>query len=133
MMRTFLRTITFGTVLAALGIIHLTAQAADPLVGTWELNLAKSTYKPGPAPRSETRTYVVAAEEIKATAKGVQADGTPTSGQWTVNYNGKDRPITGTSRSARCRRRARASVRRSTQPTRDGIAECQLIPADRRC
>ena len=95
MMRTFLRTITFGTVLAALGIIHLTAQAADPLVGTWELSIAKSTYKPGPAPRSETRTYVVAAEEIKATAKGIEADGTPTSGQWTVNYDGKDRPITG--------------------------------------
>ena len=30
-----------------------------------------------------------------AGAKGVDADGTPTSGQWTVNYDGKDRPETG--------------------------------------
>ena len=96
MMRTFLRTVTVGTILAALGISHLTAQAVDPLVGTWELNITKSTYNPGPAPRSETRTYVVAGQEIKATSKGVAADGTPTSGQWTVNYDGKDRPITGT-------------------------------------
>ena len=94
-MRKFLRTVILGAVLAALGTVDLTAQAADPLVGTWELSIAKSTYNPGPAPRSETRTYVVAGEEIKATSRGVDADGTPTSGQWTVNYDGKDRPETG--------------------------------------
>jgi len=94
-MRTSLRIVTFGTVLAALGIIHLAAQTADPLAGKWELNIAKSTYTPGPGPKSETRTYVVAGQEIKATSKGVGADGTPTSGQWTVNYDGKDRPLIG--------------------------------------
>ena len=94
-MRTFLRIITFGTVLATLVIVHLTEQAADPLVGTWELSIAKSTYNPGPAPKSETRTYVVAGEDIKATLKGVDADGKPTSAEWTVNTDGKDRPATG--------------------------------------
>ena len=89
-------------VLGGLGACNGTSQAPpedsgqDPLVGTWELSITKSTYNPGPAPRSETRTYVVAGQEIKATSKGVAADGTPTSGQWTVNYDGKDRPITGT-------------------------------------
>src|SRR6476659_3145337 len=94
-MRTCLRIITVGTVVAALAAIQLAAQAADPLIGTWELSIAKSTYTPGPAPKSETRTYVVAGQEIQATSKGVGADGTPTSGQWTVNYDGKDRPLTG--------------------------------------
>lgn len=94
-MCTFLRTIAFGTVLAALGLVHLAAQAADPLVGTWELSIAKSKYTPGPAPKSETRTYVVAGQEIQATSTGVDADGKPTSRQWTVNYDGKDRPATG--------------------------------------
>ncbi|MEO5896351.1 MAG: hypothetical protein ABIS06_11670 [Vicinamibacterales bacterium] len=94
-MRTILRTIVCGTVLAALGVVHLTGQSADPLVGTWELNIAKSKYTPGPAPKSETRTYVVAGQDIKATSKSVDADGKPTSGQWTVNYDGKDRPIIG--------------------------------------
>ena len=94
-MRTFLRTITLGTVLAALGVVHLAAQTADPLLGTWELNVAKSKFKSGPAPKSETRTYVVAGNEIKATSKGVDANGKPTTGAWTVNYDGKDRPATG--------------------------------------
>ena len=94
-MRTFLRTITLGTVLAALGVVHLAAQTADPLLGTWELNVAKSKFNSGPAPKSETRTYVVAGNEIKATSKGVDANGKPTTGAWTVNYDGKDRPATG--------------------------------------
>src|SRR5712691_10991315 len=94
-MRTFLPAIAFATVLASFGAVHLAAQAADPLVGTWELNIAKSTYNPGPAPKSETRTYVVVGQDIKATSKGVDADGKPTSGQWTVTYDGKDRPATG--------------------------------------
>ena len=68
-MRTLLTTVAFGTVLAASGIGHLAAQAADALVGRWELNIAKSTYDPGPAPKSETRTYAVVGEDITATSK----------------------------------------------------------------
>jgi hypothetical protein len=30
------------------------AQTTDPVVGTWKLDVAKSTYKPGPAPKSTT-------------------------------------------------------------------------------
>jgi hypothetical protein len=28
------------------------AQTTDPVVGTWKLDVAKSTYKPGPAPKN---------------------------------------------------------------------------------
>jgi len=31
--------------------------AADPAIGTWKLNVAKSKYTPGPAPNSATITY----------------------------------------------------------------------------
>ena len=94
-MRRLLPILGLGTMLAAFGVVHLAAQTADPLVGTWELNIAKSKYSPGPAPKSQTRTYVVAGQDIKATSKGVDADGKPTSAEWTVNYDGKDRPATG--------------------------------------
>ena len=93
-MQRFLRIIILGAALATMGG-YLAAQAADPLIGTWELNIAKSKYNPGPAPKSESRTYVAVGPDIKATSKGVAADGKPTSGQWTVNYDEKDRPATG--------------------------------------
>ena len=36
-------------VLAVAFGIAIAAQAADPLMGTWKLDAAKSSYKPGPA------------------------------------------------------------------------------------
>lgn len=94
-MHTFLRAAVLGMVLLALSGVKLASQGTDPIVGTWELNVVKSKYSPGPAPKSETRTYVAAGQDIKATSKGVGADGKPTVGQWTVNYDGKDRPQSG--------------------------------------
>ena len=37
----------------------------------------------------------MAGQDIKATSKGVDGSGTPTAAEWTVNYDGKDRPQTG--------------------------------------
>lgn len=71
------------------------AQGNDPVVGTWVLNVAKSKFSPGPAPKSETRTYAMAGNEIKATSTGVDADGKATSATWTVVYDGKERAVTG--------------------------------------
>ena len=71
------------------------AQSADPVVGTWVLNVAKSKFSPGPALKSESRTYTMVGQEIKATSKGVGGDGKPTTGEWTIVYDGKDRPQTG--------------------------------------
>jgi hypothetical protein len=93
-MRIFLRTIALGMALAASGG-QVTAQTAEPLIGTWELNIATSKYNLRPAPKSQTRTYVVVGQDIKATSKGLDAEGKPTSAEWTVNYDGKDRPTAG--------------------------------------
>ncbi len=88
--------LTLVTVLAVvLPAVRLLGQSSDPVVGTWELSLSKSKFSPGPAPKSETRTYILAGQEIRASSKGVDADGKPTAGEWTVNYDGKDRPETG--------------------------------------
>jgi hypothetical protein len=90
-----IRIVALGVLVFALVGIELVAQSTDPVVGTWELNVAKSKFSPGPGPKSETRTYVVAGQEIKATAKGVDGTGKPSTGEWTVVYDGKDRPMTG--------------------------------------
>ncbi len=73
----------------------LSAQAADPLVGTWKLNVAKSTYSPGPAPKSLTAKIEAAGEGEKLTADGVRGDDTPIRVEYTAQYDGKDYPISG--------------------------------------
>src|SRR5690606_8102782 len=52
------------TLLAAGGF----AQAPDPAHGTWELNLSKSTFHPGPAPKAETRIYEIAGTRLTITS-----------------------------------------------------------------
>lgn len=71
------------------------AGAPDPVVGTWTLNLAKSKFSPGPAPKSSTRTYVQTAQGLSMTVKGMSADGSPISIQTTFQYDGKDYPYSG--------------------------------------
>ena len=94
------RTLTLGVVLAlgaVLGadIANLSAQASDPRIGTWKLNVAKSKYNPGPAPQSLTVKVEAAGQGEKTTTDFVNADGTRTTTQYTATFDGKDSPLTG--------------------------------------
>lgn len=71
------------------------AQASNPAVGTWKLNLAKSKFKPGPAPKNITVKIEPAGEGLKVTAEIVDAEGKPMATEYTANYDGKDYPLKG--------------------------------------
>lgn len=92
-----LRTASLALILAiaAVTILSLSAQAGDPLAGTWELNLTKSKFINAPAPKSETRTYEVTGQQVKMTAKRVKADGQTGNFGYTANPDGKNYPYTG--------------------------------------
>src|SRR5215211_7014872 len=81
--------------LATSVIATAAAQTPDPIQGTWTLNVAKSKYTPGPAPRSETRTYDMSGGVMKASNTVVNATGKSTAGTWTLVYDSKYRPVTG--------------------------------------
>lgn len=97
-MHAFLRMLMVGAVLAAGGIAVVSAgAAADPIDGTWTLNVAKSKFSPGPALQSQTRTYAETSQGVSLSYSGVSADGSQISGLSTFKYDGKDYPITGAS------------------------------------
>jgi hypothetical protein len=75
--------------------LELLAQTTDPLVGTWELNVAKSKFNPGPPLKSSTRKFEAVGDGLKFSGQNVNADGTTTVGQWTAYFDGKDYPSTG--------------------------------------
>ena len=68
---------------------------ADPVVGTWKLNLAKSTFGGGPALKSQIRTYSQSARGITLKLATVSADGKATTTQTTYRLDGKDYPSMG--------------------------------------
>jgi hypothetical protein len=71
------------------------AQAGDPIVGTWKLDVAKSTYKPGPAAKSATVMVEPAGKGIKVSVDAVGADGSPSKWGFTTQFDGKEVPVTG--------------------------------------
>jgi hypothetical protein len=70
------------------------AQTPDPLAGTWKLDVAKSTYKPGPAPKSATVVITSEGKGIKVAVDAVMADG-PLKWGYSSARDGKDTPVTG--------------------------------------
>ena len=65
------------------------------LFGTWVLNVAKSKYDPGPAPKANTVTYEASGAGIKVSSMGTDAEGKPTGVSITGSFDGKDSPATG--------------------------------------
>jgi hypothetical protein len=95
-MRTFIFKSVVGSLLALSAVaMAIGAAAADPIVGTWTMNAAKSTFSPGPALKSQTRVYTETADGISLKFDSVAADGTATSGASTFKYDGKDYAMSG--------------------------------------
>jgi hypothetical protein len=82
------------TVLAFAASATLRAQA-NPLLGTWKLDVTKSKFDPGPGYKSLTRTVEAQGDGVKYTFEGVSADGKPVAYGFSVNFDGKDNPVTG--------------------------------------
>jgi hypothetical protein len=88
----------FLPVFVALVVLAFSAatMAADSNVGTWKLNLAKSKYSPGPAPKSQTlKIEAWGADGVTYTSDGIDADGKPTHAEFQAKYDGKPVPFKG--------------------------------------
>ena len=99
-MRSPWRALAFGVVVAlvvVLGadIVGLSAQASDPRIGTWKLNVTKSKFSPGPPPKALTVKVEPSGQGEKVTTEGVNAEGGNTATQYTASFDGKDYPLTG--------------------------------------
>jgi hypothetical protein len=68
--------------------------AANPNLGTWKLNEAKSKLVPATS-KNLTVVYTAAGDMIKGTIDGVDGGGKPAHNEWTGKFDGKDYPVTG--------------------------------------
>lgn len=92
-MRTFLSTLITG---AALSVACLAwAADAEPGLGTWKLNTAKSKFS-GPAPQSVTTTFDADGKDgVKWKSERITADGKSLTATYTGYYDGKDYRLAG--------------------------------------
>src|ERR1700736_4801849 len=85
--------------LKVVAILFITLTAAgivsaqrDLFTGPWKLDVAKTKYDPGPAPKSQTRTWDSSG---KVTVEGINAAGKPVTYGYPIMNDGKDYPTMG--------------------------------------
>ncbi|HYP08520.1 MAG TPA: hypothetical protein VER03_19955 [Bryobacteraceae bacterium] len=89
--RTLLKPFLLGTICA------LAVFGADNSIGTWKLNVAKSTFSPPPMPvRSLTTIRTAVNGGVKVVNSGEMADGTAINSGYSAKYDGSPSSIDGT-------------------------------------
>jgi hypothetical protein len=88
-----------GPSLCALCLVTALAPVAgaqeEPRVGKWELNLAKSSFSPGPPPQKQTLTFQAAGPQWMALLQGIDASGKPINpdmNNLAITFDGRDHP-----------------------------------------
>lgn len=92
-----LRRTIIGIVLTLVAGAMLSAQASDPLAGTWAQNIAKSKYSPADlANKSSTTRMTVTKAGVTVVNDGVDSQGRKTHLEYTATFDGKDAPVKAT-------------------------------------
>jgi hypothetical protein len=87
---------TLAVIVLCLAVPGLMLAQDNPTIGTWKLNTEKSTYSGISAPKSLTRTVAADGDSVKYSFEGTGADGDALNYSFTLKYDGKDYPVTGT-------------------------------------
>jgi hypothetical protein len=92
MRRLFLYLNLIAVFVVAVGLL---AQGNEPLFGTWKVNVEKSKYSPGPAPKNSTKRYEPYKGGLKATQDTVTGKGEKQHIEIVGAFDGKDSPAVG--------------------------------------
>ena len=93
-MQTLSRLLICAVIISA-GAVGLSGQGRDPRTGTWRLNVAKSTYKPGPAPRSQIVRIEPSGQGEHVRSEVITENRTKVVTDYTAAYDDTDYPIKG--------------------------------------
>jgi hypothetical protein len=88
-------------ILTLVALLPLLGAQDNPGIGTWKLNVAKSKFSPGPAPKSAQLVIAADGESVKTTFEAVEADESHMGYEYTAPVDGKDHPLSGPSRPDR--------------------------------
>ncbi len=85
-----------GSILALLVPVVMAADAAaDSSLGTWKLNVAKSTFGSGTVPKNETRTYSATPLGTHVLIEGEDSSGKKIKSEVLLTYDGQPQKVVG--------------------------------------
>ena len=71
------------------------AQTPSVMPGQWTLDVSKSSFSPGPAPKSQHAVLTAIPNGIRTSADRAEADGKLVHFEWNGTFDGKDQPVIG--------------------------------------
>jgi hypothetical protein len=83
-----------GLLLAFCFLAGAACLAADPQMGTWKLNEAKSKITPGTLKNTHV-VYSSMLGQVKIKSDGIDGSGKPVHVEWSGKFDGKDYPVIG--------------------------------------
>jgi hypothetical protein len=89
-----MKTKTIGLTLVFCFLAGAACFAADPQIGSWKLNEAKSKFTRG-TPKNTVVVYEAVGDQTKVTVEGTDEKGKPAHNEWTGRFDGKDYSVTG--------------------------------------
>ena len=91
-----MKTLVIVAAIALFGAGVAAQSKDDPSIGTWKLNVAKSTFTPGPPIKGDTRSYEVNDEGwLIVQTETIQPDGRRTGVRFAAKFDGKAYPQIG--------------------------------------
>ncbi len=120
------RIVLLGAAMAAISAAGLplaahAAKPADPLQGDWQLIVEKSTFRPGPGPKGQLRSYRVSGDTEKLSARRHRGEETHARCSTRRSTTGRTIPLRACWAATRFPKRIDALTTESTQK-RDGKA-----------
>jgi hypothetical protein len=107
----------------------------NPLLGTWRLNVAKSTYHPGPTPASQQITFEAVDNGLKVATTIYNADGSETLTHYIARYDGQVHPVTGLDNADHLSMQRIDALTDKRTDSKDGVVtgfRIRTVAADRR-
>src|SRR5262245_3737141 len=91
------KTAVVGITLAIASVLAgvLLAQAQESLFGTWRMNAAKSSFSPGPIPKSNIAKWEAFQGGVRLTVDMVPEKGETQHYESSGKFDGKDKPVKG--------------------------------------
>ena len=90
-----MRSLLVGFALLAVVPATVASAQANPFLGTWKQDVSKWKGTPGAAPKSVTVKMEQAGAMFKVTVSGTGSDDKPISQNYSMAYDGKDYPFSG--------------------------------------
>jgi hypothetical protein len=89
------KSVVLGSALAFIVPFALAAQSSDTSIGTWKLNVSKSTFGSETPPKGQIRIYTADPKGTHLVIEDETADGKKSKTEITISYDGKVHPAAG--------------------------------------